>query len=104
MLNEYCNKLLHVYLGDGKNYIFFSLNSGFFSVWDLDYYGLFLGTFKNFTGLFLGDHHQQEKVVDSEIYYSTKDRQQQSPGSKLDLKIYDSTKDHEQQSPGSMVI
>ena len=53
--------------------------------------------------MFLGDQHQQEKVVDSEIYDSTKDQQQQLLGSKVDSKIYDSTKDHEQQSPGSMV-
>ena len=53
--------------------------------------------------MFLGDQHQQEKVIDSEIYDSTKGRQQQSPGSKVDSEIYDLTKDHEQQSPSSMV-
>ena len=39
MLNEYYNKLLPIYFVDGKNYIFLSLDSGFFSVVDP---GLFL--------------------------------------------------------------
>ena len=37
--------------------------------------------------MFLGDQHQPEKVVDSEIYDSTKDHEQQSPGSIVDLEI-----------------
>ena len=52
--------------------------------------------------MFLGNQHQQE-VADSEIFVSTKDRQQQSPGSKVDSEIYDSMKDQQQQSPGSKV-
>ena len=39
MLNEYYKKLIPVYFRDGKNYIFFSLDSGFFSILDP---GLFL--------------------------------------------------------------
>ena len=35
----------------------------------------------------LGDQHQQETVVDFEIYDSTKDHEQQSPGSVVDLEI-----------------
>ena len=30
MLNEYYNKLLPIYFWDGKNYIYFNLDSGFF--------------------------------------------------------------------------
>ena len=63
----------------------------------------FSGYLLKFYWCVLGDQYQQEKV-DSEIYVSTKDRQQQLPGSKIDSEIYDSTKDHQQQqSPSSKV-
>ena len=38
MLNKYYNNLLPIYFKDGKNYIFFSLDSGFFfQFWTLDF-------------------------------------------------------------------
>ena len=46
-LHEYYKKLVPVYFGDGKNgSYFFCRNSGFFSVWDLDYYGVLCLNFK----------------------------------------------------------
>ena len=71
MLNEYYNKLLPIYFGDGKSYIFFSLNSGFFfQFWTLAYFWM---VFENFILCVLGEQQLPGFQIDQGISAAVKD-------------------------------